>query len=77
MSTQDIREKLINKIKETQDTLLLEEVSTLFELNESESIFQVNDVQRERIDEAIEQIKNKQILSNEQADKETDEWLNK
>ncbi len=77
MSTQDIREQLINKIKETKDTLLLQEVSTLFELSESESIFQVNNVQRERIDEAVEQIKNQQTLSNEQADKETDEWLNK
>ena len=77
MPATDIKEKLINKIKETNDLLLLEEVSTLFELQESESIYEVNDVQKKKIEEAQEQIKNKQTLSDEQANKDTDEWLSK
>lgn len=76
MPVTDIKEKLINKIKETNDPLLLEEVSALFELQEPESIYEVNDAQKKKIEEAREQIKNKQTLSNEQADKDIDEWLN-
>ena len=77
MAATDIKEKLINKIKETNDLLLLEEVSALFELQEPESIYEVNDAQKKKIEEAKEQIKNKQTLSDEQANKDTDEWLNK
>lgn len=77
MPATDIKEKLINKIKETNDLLLLEEVSTLFELQEPESIYEVNDMQKKKIEEAREQIKNKQTLSDEQANKDTDEWLSK
>lgn len=77
MSALDIKEKLINKIRETNDPLLLEEVSALFELQEPESIYDVNDAQKKKIEEARDQIKNKQTLSDEQAEKDTDEWLNK
>ena len=38
MAATDIKEKLINKIKETNDPYLLEEISPLFELQEPESI---------------------------------------
>lgn len=77
MAVTDIKEKLINKIKETNDPHLLEEISALFELQEPESIYEVNDAQKKKIEEAKEQIKNKQTLSDEQANKDTDEWLNK
>ena len=36
-------------------------------------VYQVNDKQRKAIEEAKEQIKNKQTLTDEQADKEIDE----
>jgi len=77
MQQTDIKEKLINKIKETNDPLLLEEISALFELQEPESVYEVNDAQKKKIEEAREQIRNKQTLSGKQADKDTDEWLNK
>ena len=77
MQQTDIKEKLINKIKETNDPHLLEEISALFELQEPESVYEVNGAQRKKIEEAREQIKNKQTLSGQQADKDTDEWLNK
>lgn len=77
MQQTDIKEKLINKIKETNDPHLLEEISALFELQEPESVYEVNDAQKKKIEEAREQIKNNQTLSGQQADKDTDEWLNK
>ncbi len=76
MPDKTLKEKLINKIKEIDDPAILEEVSNLFELQESETIYKVNEKQGKSIEEAKEQIKNKQTLSNEQADKEADEWLN-
>jgi len=70
-----LKEKLITKIRETDDPAILEEVSRLFELQEPESIYHVNEDQKKAIDEAKKQIKNNQILSDMQADKGIDEWL--
>ncbi len=75
MPGKDLKEKLIDKLKEINDPAVLEEVSNLFELQEPETVYHVNDKQKKAIDEAQEQVKNKQTLTNEQADKEADEWL--
>ena len=77
MPVTDIKNKRINKIKETNVPVLLEEVSALLELQEPESVYEVNDAQKKKIEEAKEQIKNNQPLSDEQANKDTDEWLKK
>lgn len=77
MPNTSLKDKLISKIKETNDPVILEEVSRLFELQEPESIYHLNEEQKKAIDEAKEQIKNGQTLSEEQADKDTDEWLKK
>jgi len=76
MTNTNLKEKLINKIKEIDDPAILEEVSNLFELQEPKTVYKVNDEQRKAIEEAREQVKNKQTLTDEQADKEADEWLN-
>lgn len=70
-----LKEKLINKLKEIDDPALLEEVSNLFELQEPETVFQVTDKQKQAIDKATDQITKGQTISNEQSDKEADEWL--
>ena len=70
-----LKEKLIKKIKEIDDPAILEEASNLLELNEPETVYQVNDKQRNAIEEAKQQIKDKKTIGNKQADKESDEWL--
>ena len=70
-----LKDKLINKINKTDDPAILEEISRLFELQEPETVYYVNEKQKEAIDEAKEQIKNNQTLSEAQADNEIDEWL--
>jgi len=77
MPGETLKDKLINKIKEINDPAILEEVSNLFELQEPETIYQTNDKQKQAIEEAKEQVKNKQTLTDEQADKDIDEWLSK
>ena len=71
----NLKEKLISKLKEINDPAVLEKVSNLFALQEPETVYQVNDIQRKAIEEAKEQVKNKQTLTDEQAGKEADEWL--
>lgn len=73
----NIKEKLINKIKETTDTSILEEVADIFEFREDKGIYEVNAEQKKAIDEARVQIKNNQTLSDEQANNKMDEWLSK
>ena len=75
MPVTTLKEKLIKKIKEIDDPAILEEASNLLELNEPETVYQVNDKQRNAIEEAKQQIKDKKTIGNKQADKESDEWL--
>ena len=77
MQEKSLKEKLITKINETDDPFNLEEVSNLFELQETDTVYQVNDKQKEAIEEAKEQVKNKETLTDEQVDKDIDEWLSK
>ncbi|NOT50603.1 MAG: hypothetical protein HOP10_04940 [Chitinophagaceae bacterium] len=76
MPEKNLKEKLITKINETDDPSILEEVSHLFELQEPDTIYQVNDKQKKAIEEAEEQVKNKETLTDDEADKDIDEWLN-
>jgi hypothetical protein len=75
MPDKDLKERLINKIKEIDDPAILEEVANLFELQEPDAVFKTTDKQKMAIDEAKNQIETKQTLSNEQSGKEADEWL--
>lgn len=77
MPEKNLKEKLISKIKETNDPSILEEVSHLFELEEPDTVYQVTDKQKKAIEEAKEQIKNKETLTDKEADKDIDEWLSK
>ncbi|HEY6503806.1 MAG TPA: hypothetical protein VIZ28_07530 [Chitinophagaceae bacterium] len=77
MPGESLKDKLINKIKEINDPAILEEVSNLFELQEPETVYQTNDNQKKAIEEAKEQVKNKETLTGEQASNDIDEWLNK
>ncbi len=77
MSSVELKDKLIEQIRNTQDKYLLEEISNLFQLQEQETIYQLNDGQKKKIDEARTQIQDKQFLSDEEANKDIDEWLKK
>ena len=41
----------------------------------TDTVYEVNDKQRDAIEEAKQQIKDKKTIGNKQADKESDEWL--
>ena len=78
MSTIELRKRLIDKIQKTDNENLLGEAYRLLELEtEDIEVYKLTDDQRKAVNEARQQIKNGQFLTDEQANKETDEWLNK
>ena len=71
------RNRLIEKIQNTQDGRILEEAYRLLDLEiEDIDVFELNDAQKRAISEAREQINNGQFFTEEAANKEIDEWLN-
>lgn len=78
MKTIEIKKKLINEINLSTNKDLLEEFYRFLNLeNEIQEIYKLNAGQISAIAEAREQIKNGDCLSNEKANQEIDEWLNK
>ena len=78
MSATELKKRLIDKIQKTENENLLEEAYRLLEL-EMEDIekYKLTDEQRKAITEGRQQIKGGQFLTNDQANNEIDEWLNK
>ena len=73
MSTAELKEKLINTIRKTDDAGLLEEMAHLLELQEQDTIYHLNDEQISLFNEAEQEIKDGKYLTNEESDKDTDE----
>ena len=77
MSTLELRNRLIDKIQKTRDGRILEEIFRLLELGSEDSdTYKLNKNQKEAINEARQQIKKGQFLTEEEANKEADKWLN-
>jgi predicted transcriptional regulator len=78
MSTIELRKLLIEKIQLTDDDKLLEEASRLLEVEIIESdVYILSDKQKKAIEEGRNQIINGEYLTDEESNKEIDEWLNK
>ena len=78
MSTVELRRRLIDKIQKTENKDLLAEAYRLLELEtEDIEVYKLNDDQRKAINEAKQQINSGQFLTDEQSNKEIDEWLSK
>ena len=78
MSAVELKKRLIDKIQKTENEDLLEEAYRLLQLEtEDIEIYKLTGDQKRAIDEARNQIKNGQFLTDEQVNKEMDEWLKK
>ena len=78
MSTVELRKRLIEQIEKTEDDYLLEEVYRLLNIEfEETGVYILSDAQRRAIDQARQEIKDGKYLTNDQANKEIDEWLEK
>jgi len=74
MSTVELRKKVFEKL-ETVDDYLLKEILTLIEFETEDGLFKLSDNQKSAVDESRQQIKKGNTFTNEEVDKEINEWL--
>ncbi len=78
MLTTEMKLELIKKIQSTVDENILEEVYRILEVGSEEvDMIVLNEQQKFRIDKGLKDIEEGNVLSNEDANKEIDEWLKK
>ncbi len=71
MSTAELKIDVINKITKLKEIRVVEEIQKLLDFEMDKGVFQVSEAQRKRILEA----KNDLVLTEEQANKDIEEWL--
>lgn len=78
MTIQDLKHKLISRIHQSKDNRLLEEMYRLLTNEDADTdILELDAEQKETVEKAQQQYRDGQFLSQEQADKEMGEWLDK
>lgn len=78
MSTLELRKKVIEKIGKIENEDLLNEVNRLIDIEASDfEVYELNDEEKQAIMEAENQIKNGEILTDEEAKKDIAKWLKK
>jgi hypothetical protein len=77
MSIAELQKKLIEKISNTNDAALLEDIYSFIGINEEVGIYQLSHNQLAIVEQAQQQIKDGQYFTNEEVNKEIDEWLGK
>lgn len=76
MSTTELQNKVIDKIRKIEDTDLLMDVNRLIEIETfDEEIYKLNPEEIIAVTEAQNEIKNGQFLTDEEAKKDIREWL--
>ena len=76
MKNIDLKSKLLEEIKNSEDYQVLEEVYKLLNLeSESFEVLKFSERQEKSILKAKQQIKNGDFLTEEEANKEIDKWL--
>ena len=78
MTTKELKKRVIGKIHQINDDELLADVYKLLENREEEAItFTISDDHKIAIELAKSQISSGDVISNEEANKEIEEWLKK
>jgi predicted transcriptional regulator len=76
MSTIELKNILLKKL-ESADDALLREILALIEFETTKNVYKLSKEESNKVADGLEQIKNGQIISNANVDKEIDEWLSK
>ncbi|MFM9840517.1 MAG: hypothetical protein ACKVOQ_19775 [Cyclobacteriaceae bacterium] len=78
MSATELKEKVISKIQGMEDQLIIEEVYQLLQASiDDREPYQLSDEQLAVVNEAREQVRMGKFLTDEEANREIDEWLGK
>ena len=75
MSTIELRHIITEQLSHIDDVSFLKAIKTIIESKVSEVTYKLSDFQKKRIDLARQQLKNGQTISNEDLQKEVDQWL--
>ena len=77
MSTQQLRNLLIDKISGIRDEKYLMAIKTILDTNfPEEEPYKLSDAQRKKVRTGLDQLKKGEVISNEDLEKEENEWLN-
>jgi predicted transcriptional regulator len=79
MSTTELKEKLIAQINNTDNDELLSEILTMLyvESRSINGVYQMSEAEQEAVEDGIKQIENGQCVSDEEANRQIEEWLRK
>ena len=78
MSTLELKQKIIQRIEAIEDDSLLAEIYRTLEISQADSdAFVLTPAMRSALDGGLEDVKNGRVVSNDEANKEIDEWLSK
>lgn len=76
MSTAELKINIINRISNLEDDAVIEKIKRLLDFELENKIYQLSDDQLNRIQEAKNEYTKGRIVSNEQANKDIEQWLN-
>jgi len=78
MTAKELKKRLIGKIDQTENNELLEEMYRLIANEETDTrVYELSEEQIRAVEEGQLQYKNGMFLTEEQADKDIEEWLGK
>jgi len=75
MSTAELKIDIINKITALDEVWIVEEIRKLLDFELDKEVFRLNKAQRLRMEEAQQELQNAEILTEKQADKYIEGWL--
>jgi hypothetical protein len=75
MSTAELKNLLIHQIAAINDKTLLNSIKALIDTKSEKPIYQTTPEQRISIEEGEKQIERGEYLTNDQVEKEIDQWL--
>lgn len=77
MSTVELKKQVVQKLLATENNELLEEINRLLELeNHAENIYTLSDLQKDKVNQSLQQIENGECITHEDLNEAIDKWLN-
>lgn len=76
MSTEQLKNLVIDRISEIEDENFLQAIKTILDTSIAPaSIYKVTEEQKQKVNISLTQLHNGQVISNEDLEIEEDEWL--
>ncbi|MFV0154557.1 hypothetical protein OBK03_02095 [Empedobacter falsenii] len=76
MNTEELKLNVINQINQLNDFKIIEEIQQLINFESPTEEYQLNETEINRVEDAQKEYKKANILSEDLANQEIDQWLN-